>query len=216
MLGRRLQRLRRIGIQVERPGQRAARRRQQALRQLCDRLVHVSLAHRLHRQRRRHHLRLNLRQRCIRRCRNHPVLRADSAVTQVVNRCVIFPSRRRAQVRRQVHAEKTVRRNRHRHRVGDHGLARCRRKPRPANDQCPCSRLAVRQIHRALYCRRSHALGRRHRRQTHRKQAHRDLGEEMPPPNSKTVSHPRQRSAFHPFRPPRRKKGGNMTNLLTH
>ena len=132
MLVSRLQRLRRIAIQIKRPAQTPACHREQTSTQLGDRLVHIRLAHSLYSLRCRHQLRLHLRQARLRHRGNHPVLRRCCSVAQVVHRRVIEARGRRSHIRSQVHAHKSIRRNLHSHPVRTHQLAVRRGKGWPA------------------------------------------------------------------------------------
>ena len=75
-----------------------------------NRIVDVLLRHRLHRHARRQHIVLDRRQCCCTppprdRNRNHPVLPAGRPISQVKDRRVITPHRRRPRVRRQRHRQ---------------------------------------------------------------------------------------------------------------
>ena len=185
MLVRRLQRLRRIAVQIQRSAQRSSRSRQQAPRQLRDRLVYIRLAHRLHSLRRRHHLRLHLSNACLRRHRNHPVFGARRSVAHLENRRIIQPRRRRSHIGRKIHAQKSIRRDRHHQVTRRNGLPSCRSKCRPAHVQCSRAGCAVRQVHRPLDRRRARRL-----RTNNTDKPHPHKAESQPVSQPKFQSHP--------------------------
>lgn len=173
MLVRGLHRLYRILAQVKRPGQRSSHGRKPAAGQPRHQIVHVALRHRLHRLRRRHHLRPHRADRGLRRRRYHPVLRARRPVAQRVHRRIEQPRRRRPRIRRQIHAHESIRADRRRRVPGHHRQPIGGRKCRPAHIKRARAHRSVRQIHRALHRHRRHRGHGMHHRQHHHKRPHR-------------------------------------------